>query len=331
MENGEASLDSLRTITGYKESSAGYNVRLAEDAYEYTVLLNDESRSGKDLREVRRIGAEFMGSLNKECPYVGQYVFVSGEVVKGVVVMDENNQPQQQFKQETLSHRMVRFHGFTTREPSRNNDWEVVQVFLLEDEEDASYNQFFLTKNTPIAYANIGDIDILYDQPMDELIVDLTVSIPNAIDEVDGAIYSGDADSTIIKRLGDIKIHEIYSDIPAEDISKLGSYIYKAMDFDKEIPYAIEINDSFLTVDEEGSYVTMKISSENNEHKGFEVSAYVGSVEIVRYSQDGRLDQYHIGFRLRVVEDTAGQAEDGPYHITVLARNLVQFESLRQL
>lgn len=335
MENTEPSLDNLRAITGYAESRVGYDVRLAEDAYEYTAMLNQESRSGKHIDEVRRLAKELIDGLNEGCPYTGRHVIASGDVLRGVVDFDESSRVRERYRRETISNMRVKFYGYTAREPGANNGWQIVQVLLLEDEEVSSYSRYMMSKHVPVAYADMGDLNILYDQPMDELIVGLQNSIPDIMEEVDAAIFSDDDDVTIIQNLGRVRVQDIYPDIPVDDLRHLGSYINKAMDFDQNIPYLVGIKNSYLMSDESGEYGTRLVGGIGSKSTSFGICAYVDSVEILTYtSGDGRGvadSEMHIAFKLKVVDDEAGEAESNPYYVTVLAKDLASFQSLRSL
>jgi hypothetical protein len=238
MENAEflKKFNELETVEIYDT----YTLHIINEANQIEAFLNSfdqDALTELESLELKMLADEWVEKMNSECPYMGQQVAVTGDVMTAkyeqftdVVSVDEV----------PYTNQAVTSDGF--RVLMRVNDegkrlYVAGHYFRTETLEPRNGGPAFTDSIRRLyGFAPVGSVDIVADIPENRHAGVLYRSIPDIIESVNYEIGQAQDEADALCRLRSIVVKNAV-DIPRDTINDLLNYIYDCLGMDETVPY----------------------------------------------------------------------------------------------
>jgi hypothetical protein len=311
-----------------------YTTRAIERAVWLERRLN--AKSYEDMAEderadVKLLAIDGINQLNEECPYLGDEVVVSGEVLvaRYDVATEQFAAAKVPYKEECVIAKG--YHVLLETDANGKNHYVVGHYFLVETlPAVASAAPLIEEQRLLHSFARVGSVDIIADIVEQRHADVLRQTIPNIIDQINDEIDRAGTPAEALQRLRYVVIPDadIYK-MPETTIIDLQHYTYDRLGLDEDVPYAVRlkglIHPSVYNADG-------KLATENFTDKSPTLFVSPRMLEFGKSStlQNGEChfdDDNHFLVTFHVIPDNNGQGERD---IIVPVRTIAYMRSLRE-
>lgn len=311
-----------------------YTTQAIERAVKLERQLN--AKPYDDMTEAERFDAKLLAidgvnQMNEECPYLGDEVIVSGEVLvaKYNVTTEQFAASKETYKEECVIAKG--YHVLLEADASGRHHYVVGHYFLAEIL-PAALSAVPLVEEQRLlhSFARVGSVDIIADIVEQRHVDVLRQTIPDVIDQINYEIDQASTPAEALQRLRHIMITDVdIYNMPETTINDLRLYTYDRLGLDEDVPYVVQLKGLIYRAvfNADG-----KLTTENFTDDSPALLVSPRMLEFGKYAtlQNGEWlfdDDNHFLVTFHVVPDANGRGERD---ISVPVRTIAHMRSLRE-